>query len=312
MLKSRSLLLVVCALVVITSMAVIAVTAQDDGPPLLPDPNSDDPVERGEYLFRVQFICIGCHLGPNADGTRPESPFVAQPTGGEIFELPIGVVYSRNLTQVSDWSAEELETAIRYGISADGEALLPIMAFSLYERINDEDMADLIAYLQSLEPIENEIVPPEFLIPGMSSEDFRFQGDIDLDKDRPPAEADDLVARGSYLANMAACMHCHGQVGEDLIAVPAPEGLPWGWIAPPLLPYHMDEIYRSPDEIRAAITNGIRPNGDALDIAMPWQIFNLWADEDIDAILAWVDSLPDDLSADDHPFSLLGLAVAHE
>ena len=117
----------------------------------------------------------------------PESPLVAQPTGGEIFELPIGVVYARNLTQVSDWSAEELETAIRYGISADGGVLLPIMAFSLYEGINDDDMADLIAYLQSLEPIENEILPPEFLIPGMSSEDFRWQGELTLIRNVRPS-----------------------------------------------------------------------------------------------------------------------------
>ena len=95
---------------------------------------------------------------------------------------------------------------------------------------------------------------------------------------------------------MAACMHCHGQVGEDLIAVPAPEGLPWGWIAPPLLSYHMDEIYSTPEELRAAIVNGVRPNGDTLDITMPWQIFSLWADEDIDALIAWIESLPDDLS----------------
>jgi cytochrome c553 len=303
---------VLLVLLVVAAVASVSVTAQDDGPPPLPDPNSDDPVERGEYLFRMQFICIGCHLGPNADGSMPESPLVAQPTGGEIFELPIGVVYSRNLTQVSDWSAEELETAIRYGVSADGEVLLPIMAFSLYEGIDDEDMADLIAYLQSLEPIENEITPPEFLIPGMSSEDFRFQGEIDIDKERPPVDADDQVAQGSYLANMAACMHCHGQVGEDLIAVPAPEGLPWGWIAPPLLSYHLDEIYSSPEEIRAAITTGVRPNGDALDIAMPWQIFSLWQDEDIDALVAWIESLPDDLSPADHPFPVGEPAVVHD
>lgn len=301
--KKLNLFIALLAIMLTTTWLV---AAQEDGLSSLPDPVSDDPVERGEYLFRIQFICIACHLGPDAEGNMPENPLVADPSGGELFELPTGSVYSRNLTQIGDWTAEELEIAIRFGISADGDVLLPIMAFSLYESINDQDMVDLIAYLQSLEPIEHDIPPAEFLIAGMSREDFRFEGEIDLDKERPVDDSGDPVERGAYLANVAACMHCHGQVGEDLIAVPYPDGLPWGWIAPPLLSYHIGAVYSSSEEIRASIASGVRPNGNAIDPTMPWQIFGLWRDEDIDAIVAWIESLPDDLEPADHPFPFIG------
>ena len=288
--KRIAFLIGVC---VVIFSAALMVAAQEEGMPPLPDPHSDDPAERGEYLFRVQFLCIGCHLGPNPDGSMPEVIPLAYPSGGELFELGIANVYSANLTLLEDWSDDQIERAIRYGINEEDEPLLPIMGFSLYEGMTDQDMADVIAFLRSLEPIDNDVPEPEFFVAGMDREAFAFQGDIDIGSERPTPDFSDPLERGTYLANTSACMHCHGQVGEDFISVPSPEGHPWGWIAPPLMPFHLENIYESSEELRAVLTTGVRPNGTVLDETMPWQVLSLWPDEDIDALVTWIEAQPD-------------------
>jgi hypothetical protein len=270
-----SLLVGVCALV--GGVLVSGVLAQ----PGMPDPNSDDPVERGQYLFYIEYGCIGCHVGPNADGSMPEDMGAALPSGGEPFDLGFAVFYARNLTQLGDWSADEIETALRYGVSPDGEAYVPIMPFTLYETIIDEDMADLTAFLQSMEPVENEIAEAEFRDPSMSRDMFMTQAEIDIERERPTPDFSDPVARGGYLANVVSCMHCHGEIVNDVIVIPYPDGLPHGWIGPTLLPAGVAE--RTDEELRATIIGG---KGEM----MPPHFL---PEEDIDALVAWIRSLPD-------------------
>lgn len=47
----------------------------------------------------------------------------------------------------------------RYGVRPDGVPLLPPMPYEAYAEMFDEDMAAMIAYLQSLELEDNEIPP---------------------------------------------------------------------------------------------------------------------------------------------------------
>lgn len=281
--KWQMLVLVLALVGMLASVSLIALAQDAEGEGggfAMPDPNSDDPAERGQYLFYIEYGCIGCHMGPNADGSMPENPGVALPTGGAPFDLGFAVLYGNNLTLLGDWSAEELETALRYGVSPSGEAYAPIMPFSLYETIIDEDMDDLVAYLQSLEPVENDIPEVEFRDPSMSREMFMPQVEIDIDKARPAPDFSDPVVRGGYLANVASCMHCHGEVGEDFVAVPYPDGLPHGWIGPTLLPAALSE--QSDEELRDVIVNG---KGEMMPP-------HFHPEEDIDAMIAWMRALP--------------------
>ncbi len=270
------------------------VAAQDTQNPPIPDPKSDNPVERGEYLARIGFGCMGCHRGPNPDGTLSENPLTADPTGGVEFDLPFGTVYASNLTLVSEWSADDIEKAIRYGVDDEDVAMFPVMPFPLYESMSDQDMGDLIAYMQSLEPKGDEPPESEFTDPNFNSEMFRYKGEIDIETPRPAPDPNDLVARGGYLANQASCMHCHGQLDPATFeTVPYPDGLPWGFTAPSLLPFYLDTIYSSPDQIKTVLTTGTRPDGSQLSPVMPWMVIPLWPQEDIDALVAWIIALPD-------------------
>jgi len=70
----------------------------------------------------------------------------------------------------------------------------------------------------------------------------------------------------------------HGQIGADFVSTPYPVGLPWGAIGPPpLLPYYIKGIYSSPDQLKNALTTGVRPDGSKFDPAMPWNCHRLVA-----------------------------------
>ena len=237
---------------------------------------------------------MGCHRGQNPDGTLNENPLVGDPTGGVEFPLGFVTVYGSNLTLLGEWTADQIETAIRYGVDDEGQPLIPVMGFSLYQSMSDQDMGDLIAYLQSLEPKGEEPPDVEFADPNMNRMMFMYQGEIDIETERPAPDPADLVARGAYIANQANCMNCHGQIMmPSMTVMPYPDGLPWGFTAPPLLPFFMDAVYSSPEEIKTVLTTGTRPDGSLLGPAMPWMIIPLWPPEDIDAIVAWIDALPD-------------------
>jgi hypothetical protein len=76
--------------------------------------------------------------------------------GGKEFHGPWGISVSANLTPsgLGEWSAAEIERAIRTGVSRDGHKLFPPMPFAAYNNIDDDDMAALITYLRSLPPLE--------------------------------------------------------------------------------------------------------------------------------------------------------------
>ena len=61
----RKLLFIGVVISVLLLATAAYVAAQDTQNPPIPDPKSDNPVERGEYLVRIGFGCMGCHRGPN-------------------------------------------------------------------------------------------------------------------------------------------------------------------------------------------------------------------------------------------------------
>ncbi len=125
------------------------------GPPVgkVADVPRSNKVAYGAYLAGPVGHCIECHT-PMVRGRRNWSKTGA---GGQAFHGPWGVVVARNITPHPDegigkWTAAQISRAVRKGISADGSRLKPPMAYSWYNRIKDDDMNAIVAYLKSLKP----------------------------------------------------------------------------------------------------------------------------------------------------------------
>lgn len=251
-----------------------------------PDPASEDPIERGRYLVRVAYTCVGCH----GDETHVENALGAVLSGGGEYAGPWGLVYAANLTQLGAWTDEEIETAIRTGVDPEGRILLPPMSYELYHSMTDDDMTAIIAYLRTLEPVENEIPEPQLPEGVDDASAVRTPPELDPDAEFPvPEDFDDPAVYGHYLARMASCLHCHGTVNE--FGVPDPDGLPAGFIGPSLMPEALEGWTDA--DLFTLLREGVNPHQDNRPIqVMPTYSYQYLSDDDINALIAWMRSLP--------------------
>ena len=125
-----------------------------------------------------------------------------------------------------------------------------------------------------------------------------------------PALADEAkITRGAYLARIMDCAGCH--MPRDETGMPVFEaGLSGGTIGfeipglgvfwpPNLTPDPSGLGPWTPDEIKTALTTGVRPDGRVLAPAMPWPGYAGMSDEDLDALVAFLVAMPP-VAADRH------------
>jgi mono/diheme cytochrome c family protein len=117
------------------------------------DDNSADTIQRGEYLARAAG-CASCH-------TAPGSRLFA---GGREFVLPIGRLYSTNITPdektgVGGYDDNSWVRMLQQGVSLDGRRLYPVMPYTSYEKMSRNDALAIKAYFFSLKPVT--ATPPE-------------------------------------------------------------------------------------------------------------------------------------------------------
>ncbi|MBI5927866.1 MAG: c-type cytochrome [Chloroflexi bacterium] len=265
----------------------------------VPDPNSEDIVERGAYLVRVAGACQDCHFGGGDYNVLYTDSLTIELSGGNPFAYePFGTVYAPNLTTLGGWTDEEIENAIRYGVRPDGSTLLPPMPYELYADMSDDDMAAMIAYLRSLEPVDSVVPEPE-LDEGTTREDVRTVPEFDLTAEFPAPDFTDPLTRGTYLAShVSACLRCHGSLAEDGVSID-PIGPANGEITqytqygdmtfPELVQSRMGDW--TDEEIKAVLHDGIKPNGEPI-FFMPFYAFANLTDGDVAALITWIRSQP--------------------
>ncbi|WP_375770645.1 c-type cytochrome [Archangium gephyra] len=126
--------------------------------------------------------------------------------------------------------------------------------------------------------------------------------------DRKVEATPEKLARGRYLAeNVAACLHCHSQADKSLFGMPpklgtegaggmcmGPEdGFPGTLCASNLTSDPETGLGRWMDgEIIRAIREGVSRDGRPLMAIMPYGFYRDMSDEDVEAIVAWLRTLP--------------------
>ena len=97
---------------------------------------------------------------------------------------------------------------IRYGVHADGRAVLPFMEF---HHLSDEDLVALLSFLRAQKPVRREVPKHELNLVGKAVMAFAIKpiGPKETPlKLSPPSEP--TIARGEYLATAVAnCAECH-------------------------------------------------------------------------------------------------------
>ncbi|MBN8616727.1 MAG: cytochrome c, partial [Deltaproteobacteria bacterium] len=103
---------------------------------------------RGEHLVRDVLACTSCHGDDLGGGIVSE-------------DGAMGRVVASNLTRGSGGgalTAAQWEHAIRFGLGRDGRPLV-IMPSDQYTAMSAEDLASVIAYLDTVPPVDRELAP---------------------------------------------------------------------------------------------------------------------------------------------------------
>jgi mono/diheme cytochrome c family protein len=176
---------------------------------------STDPkvIERGAYLAYGPAHCVLCHTSGAANKAAFEEGATPPLTGGNEFKLPVGSVFTPNLTPdketgIGRYSDGELARVLRHGVMPDGRAALPFMEF---QQLSDEDLTAVISFLRSQKPVRHEVPKTSLNIVGKALLAFVFEpvGPKKTPPKTSPAEAA-TIERGEYLATTVAnCASCH-------------------------------------------------------------------------------------------------------
>jgi mono/diheme cytochrome c family protein len=249
-------------------------------------------------MVNAVYGCLGCH-SPR-DEKAPGRPPLADKLGaGTVFEegaeLP-GHLVTPNLTPdketgIGNWTDDMLARAIREGIGHDGRTLFPLMPYPNYREMPDEDLASVIAYLRTLEPVKNSLPKTEIIFPVKYLMRSAPQP-ISAPVSQP--DLSDPVKRGAFLVRMASCADCHtpqekGQVkpGMDLAGGLLFKSSEATVMAANITPDASGISYYDEDLFLQAIRTG-KVKARSLSPVMPWVLYRGMTDEDLKAIFAYL------------------------
>lgn len=175
-------------------------------------------LEEGHYQA-ILGDCAACHTAPG----RPDY------SGGLPFELPIGTIYSTNISPdpvhgIGRYSEAEFARAVRLGVRKDGSTLYPAMPYPSYARLSDADIHALYVYFQhgvapqAIAPPENKIKWPLSMRWPLRVWRWLFAPSIRYAQQRTNSQfTDPTLARGAYLVEGPGhCGACHTPRGIAL------------------------------------------------------------------------------------------------
>ncbi len=255
-------------------------------------------LERGRYIATAMTGCIYCH-SPH-DWAAPGTPFVAGMEGaGEVepyADLP-GKIVAPNLTPdpatgVGTWSDDQLARAIREGVGHDGRALFPLMPYTRFRDMSDEDLASVVVYLRSLPAVRHELPKTEIIFPVKYL--IRNVPQPLTEPVTNDAIAGDPFKYGAHLANLAGCSDCHTpQVqGKEVPGMDFAGGTlfvgPWGSVASAnITPDATGIIYYDVALFQQVLRTG-NVNGQKLSPIMPVMVYKNLNDNDVNAIFTYL------------------------
>lgn len=238
---------------------------------------------RGKYLYDSRG-CVDCH-GANGGGREFINDGKGMRVAGPNISPGAGNVVLR-------YTPEDWVRTLRHGVKPDGRPVF-IMPSEDYNRLTNEDLGALVAYVKSLPPASGAAAVLELPLPVRVLYGFGAIRDAaqKIDHTLPPAKAvaeGVNPAHGAYVANM--CIGCHG-AGLSGGKIP---GAPPDWAAASnLTPGEGSVMARYPDAATfvAMLRSGKRPDGTAISV-MPFESLRALSDVDAQAVYAFLKTVP--------------------
>ena len=231
--------------------------------------------EAGELVFYAGG-CSSCHAAKDA---KNEAKLVLG--GQRPLNSPFGTFYAPNISPdktfgIGSWTGAQFADAMLRGISPEGQHYYPAFPYTSYARMKIGDIADLWAYMKTLEPVNVSNLEHELPLI------FKIRRGLGLWKllfldDKPIVaidEADEKLVRGRYLVEGPGhCGECHTprnaigglNLSRWLAGGPSPEGK--GKI-PNITPHKTGIGGWSQSDIAYSLESGFTPEFDTFGASM--------------------------------------------
>lgn len=288
-------------LTLITGLAVATALRQNlqyDAPyPDITASKDSSVIARGKHLVFGSAHCINCH-NPNNPDSLVRLGLEVPLTGGFKFAIPLGDIYSKNITPdsatgIGSYTDAEIARALRYGVHPDGTVVFDFMPF---HNMSDEDLTAVISYLRAQKPVYNKVPDHDLNILGKVVKAFMVKP---VGPDGPvPATVtkDTTYAYGRYMAmSVAECNGCHTlrDMSGAFIGEPFAGGgkMEEGGIA-----YYPPNLTTDPGSRIAGwsqddFINRFRKGRIIPGSPMPWDSYNRMDDVELKAIYQYLSSL---------------------
>jgi mono/diheme cytochrome c family protein len=272
-------------------------------------PRTPERLARGKYLVEGLLQCPACH-SENDFSKRPFEVMPGKKLGGFIFpnfelDLPKpNRIVAPNISPdreygAGTWRDADFIRALRQGIGHDGRTLYPLMPYFYFRSLSDEDLAAVIVYERSVEPVHIERPKTH-----MTEELKKAFQPLPPLQHVPEPDRTNRVSYGKYLVLGGHCEACH--TPTDAKGIPFPE-MAFSGGAPLVGPWEggtqiktVNALNLTPDAAgisyfdEAMFMQVIRNGGfkaRPLSNIMPWAYFRNLTDDDLKAIFSYLRTL---------------------
>lgn len=226
-------------------------------------PAAADVVLRGRYIFGATGGC-GCHT---VEGQPVNS-------GGRRYDGAFGTVYSSNITPdpktgIGTWTDEQIITATRLGRRPNGERLIPVHPYTVFNGMAEADLKALVVFLRTVSTVNRANEPKKITVPLFESVFLPAWLTAFAPRETPPPTAPTSgKARGEYLVRAVGhCGECHTPrtatmaTDNSRFLAGNPKG-PEDSEVPNITPDKSTGLTWSEEEIAEYLGTGNKPDGD--------------------------------------------------
>ena len=252
-------------------------------------------LERGRYLVEGPAHCFQCHS--EVDWQNPGAqPKTGRKGAGTVFiEEGFEWLVAPNITPDKEtgagtWTDAQFARALREGVGHDGRRLFPIMPYMNFRELSDEDLASVVVYIRSLDPVRNTL--PKSVIPEPAK--AQLPPPQPLTASVPGPDMSDPVARGKYLVTLGNCLTCHTPMSDKgpLLPLAFAGGMkfsgPWGTVTSANITPDASGIAYYDEAMFVKTLRTGQVGARKLNSIMPWGYFRNMTDEDLKAIFAYL------------------------
>ena len=246
-------------------------------------PTDAASIARGRHFAIAVAKCVDCH---SAD------------LGGKVFlDIPPFRLVAANLTRGNGGvgaglSDTDFAVAVRHGVAPDGRGLLAMPSLD-FQYLSDADLADIIAYVKSVPPVDRQLPATDLrplgrILFGAGQLPAPAAATIDHSKTHvasmPPSVT---VGYGFYMVQTGGCIGCHGAHLSGGAVPGVPPDFPHAQNITPT------GIGRWSDaDIVRALRAGKRPDGTTINRFMPWEYTAQLDDTEMKALVLYLRSMP--------------------